>query len=288
MYSAVKDTIFSPDFSLNFKGNLRVYKQPIVMGIINSTPDSFYLESRVDSTKNLLSRVEQMINEGVEIIDIGGYSSRPGAAHISINEEIDRVSSLIQNVKSEFPDCLISIDTFRAEVAEIAISAGADMINDISGGQADIEMFNIAAKNSVPICLMHLKGTPQNMHLSTDYNNLISDLLSYFSTQIKLAKQAGIKDIIIDPGFGFSKTLDQNYQLVNMLEQFKLFNLPILIGVSRKSMLYKLLESTPQEALNATTALHMLTLMKGAKLLRVHDVKAAYETIQIFSKSNSY
>ena len=283
----MKDTIFSPNFSLNFKGNLRVYKHPIVMGIINTTPDSFYTESRQTTEADILETVSTMIDEGVDIIDIGGYSSRPGADNISTEEELSRVLLPIKRIKSNFPDLIISIDTFRSEVAEQAIFSGADMINDISGGHADQNMLNIAAQYQSPICLMHMKGTPQNMQNKTDYNHLISDLIFYFSTQIKTARAIGISDIIIDPGLGFSKNLDQNYEVVNHLSQLAILDCPILVGASRKSMLTKLLDIRPDQALNATTAINVIALLNGSKILRVHDVKAAKEAVKIVSKTLS-
>ncbi len=255
------------------------------MGIINSTPDSFYAESRKASIQNILSTTEEMINDGADIIDIGGYSSRPGAQHISTEEEIDRVIPSIKAIKSTFPDTIVSIDTFRSEVANAAILAGADMINDISGGISDPDIFNIAANHKAPVCIMHMRGTPQNMQSQTQYDYLLSDLILFFSRQVNLAKNAGVNDIIIDPGFGFSKTTDQNYELLNSLKQLKIINLPLLVGISRKSMLYKFLEIVPEEALNATTTANVIALINGANILRVHDVKPAKEAIQILSKT---
>ena len=254
------------------------------MGIINVTPDSFYAESRNHNIEQVVRSAEQMISEGADILDIGGYSSRPGAKDISTHEEINRLIPAIGQIKTKFPNQIISVDTFRPAVAEQAILAGADMINDISGGRADEDIFKIAATHQTPICIMHMKGTPQNMQTHTNYNQIITELITYFSEQINRAKAAGVKDIIIDLGFGFSKTLDQNYQLIKALPQFQLFDLPILTGISRKSMLYKLLEIKPEEALNATTALHMSTLINGSSILRVHDVKPAVETIKVFNK----
>ncbi len=280
----MKDTTFSSNFSLNFKGILRVYKHPIVMGIINATPDSFYDKSRHQSLKSSINTARQMIIEGAEILDIGGYSSRPGAEHISESEETTRVIPIIESIKSEFPNQIVSIDTFRTSVAAEAINAGADMINDISGGFDNPEIYELSAKNKTPYVMMHMKGNPQNMQFKAQYNNLFSELIHYFSTQIDVARKFGLKDIIIDPGIGFSKTVDQNYQLIKDLHNFSILNCPLLIGISRKSLINKLLDITPKEALNATTSLNTVSLMNGANILRVHDVKEAVEAVKIFSK----
>lgn len=254
------------------------------MGIINTTPDSFFDRSRKNSAVEIISQVSKFITEGVTIIDIGGYSSRPGAKHISEAEELQRVLPAIQAIRSEFPEVLISIDTFRANVADKALHEGANIINDISGGKADPNIFKISAKHKAPFIMMHMKGTPQNMQNNTDYTHLIKELISFFSTQVKLAKSLGVKDIIIDPGLGFSKTLDQNYEIIAKLDLFKALQLPILIGASRKSMLYKLLNCDASESLNATSIINTISLMNGANILRVHDVKEAVEAQIISSK----
>ena len=251
------------------------------MGIINVTPDSFYENSRFQNSEIILNRVSQMILEGVDMVDIGGYSSRPGAVDISVDEEIGRVVPVIALIHKTYPDLLISIDTFRSRVASEALKVGASIINDISGGAQDEEIFKVAAENSAPYILMHMKGTPQNMVSLANYENLINEIVLYFSTQIEKAKKAGIKDIILDPGFGFSKTIDQNFKLLTQLEQLNLFNLPLLVGVSRKSMIYKTLGISPEESLNGTTVLNTIALMKGASILRVHDVKEAKQTIRL-------
>jgi dihydropteroate synthase len=222
-----------------------------------------------------------MLTEGATILDIGGYSSRPGAKDISNQEEIDRIAPVIEAVSGAFPDAIISIDTFRSEVANIALDAGAGIINDISGGRQDEAIFKIAAQHQAPYILMHMRGTPQNMQDKVEYTDLIKDIQAYFSNRISSARSAGVKDIIIDPGFGFSKTVEQNFALMKQLEMLHLHNAPLLVGISRKSMIYKKLESSAQEALNGTTALNMYALTKGACFLRVHDVKEAKETIRL-------
>lgn len=252
---------------------------------MNLTPDSFYEGSRLKLNKdNVLGRAQQMINDGADILDIGGYSSRPGAANISIEEEIQRIEDPIQWISEEFPEIIISVDTFRSEVARRGIEAGAHMVNDISGGSLDPKMYKTISELSVPYIIMHMQGTPQNMQGKTDYENILQEILNYFSEKLHIIKEFGIKDVIIDPGFGFAKTLEQNYFLLKNLELFDMINLPILVGLSRKSMIYKLLEVEPSEALNGTTALNMVALIKGANILRVHDVKEANETRKLFKQ----
>lgn len=254
------------------------------MGIINTTPDSFYQNSRFQDSDSLMNQVSKMMNEGVDIIDVGGYSSRPGATDISVDEEISRAIPAIKKIHEKFPDLLISIDTFRSVVASEALRAGASIINDISGGVQDDAIFNVAADFNAPYILMHMQGTPQTMSSQTNYENLMKDILFYFSNQIAKAKAVGIKDLILDPGFGFSKTIEQNFELLNNLNQLKLFNLPILAGLSRKSTIYKTLNISSEESLNGTTVMNTIALMKGASILRVHDVKEAKQAIQLVSK----
>ncbi len=280
----MKDTLFSSKLRFNTKGILREFPNPIVMGILNATPDSFYGDSRVNNLEAALNKAEQMINEGASIIDIGGYSSRPGAAEVSEKEEIKRTADLIAKIKSTHPETLISIDTFRSKVAQEAINNGADLINDISGGQLDPKIFDIAAQNKCPYILMHMRGTPETMMEMCQYDHLINDIILYFSKQVRKAQNAGIMDIIIDPGFGFSKTLEQNYELLDQMNLLGVIGKPILAGVSRKSMIYRTLNSSPEESLNGTTALNMVALQKGARILRVHDVKAASEAIILHQK----
>jgi dihydropteroate synthase len=257
------------------------------MAILNVTPDSFYKESRGNTNELIFNKANEFIKLSADIIDIGGYSSRPGAIDISTEVETNRVLNGIKIVKSICKKTLISVDTFRAEVAEIAIKNGANIINDISGGQGNSDIYKIAAKHSAPYIMMHMRGTPQNMHDLTSYENLLPDLIKYFSEHINLAQEKGVNDIIIDPGLGFSKTLEQNYEIVRNISLLNVLNKPILIGASRKSMLYKLLKTIPEEALNATTCINTVALMNGASILRVHDVKEAKEVVEVINKLTS-
>jgi dihydropteroate synthase len=255
------------------------------MGILNLTPDSFFEGSRVpDKENSWLYEAEKKIKEGADFLDLGGYSTRPGAAHISVEDEINRVLPALKAIKKHFPDTLLSIDTFRAEVADAAVAEGADLINDISAGNLDEDMLPLVAKLGVPYIAMHLKGTPQTMQSETDYKELLPEILSYFSAKIEQFKKLGIKDVIIDPGFGFAKTREQNFEVLRNLKSFQQLGLPMLAGLSRKSMIYKTLETSAEEALNGTTALNMFALTQGANILRVHDVKEAKETIQLFEQ----
>ena len=272
--------------TLNCRGRLVDLSTPKIMGIINATPDSFYSKSRVATSNDLKIRIEQMIEDGVDIIDIGAYSSRPNAEHISQEEELNRLLPLVEFIKKEYPNLLVSIDTFRAKVADECIQRGAELINDISGGQIEDELLEVIANKEVPYILMHMRGTPQTMMQYTQYEHLANELLLYFSKGIQKAKKAGIKDVIIDPGFGFSKTLEQNYQLLNNLELLNSLEAPLLIGISRKSMISKALNTTAEKSLNGTTALHMIALSKGAKILRVHDVKEAVECVKLHQLLN--
>ncbi len=259
------------------------------MGIINLTPDSFYDGGKYSGEQAILGQVEKMLNDGVTFIDIGAYSSRPGANHVPEAEELKRLLPILQSILKNFPDALISIDTFRSKVASESLQLGAAIINDISAANLDVEMLNVIARHQVPYIVMHLKGTPQSMQKRVVYDDLLKDLLFYFSEKINNATSKKINDIIIDPGFGFAKTTAQNYILLNHLDLFQTFKVPILIGLSRKSMVYKILRSTPKEALNGTTALHTVALLKGANILRVHDVKEAHECIKLINelKANS-
>ncbi|WP_198514254.1 dihydropteroate synthase [Algoriphagus formosus] len=283
--STIEDKLFPQKITLQIKGRLILWDETQIMGVMNLTPDSFYEGSRLKLNKEeVLGRAQQMINDGADILDIGGYSSRPGAANISIEEEIQRIEDPIHWISEEFPEIIISVDTFRSEVARRGIEAGAHMINDISGGSLDPNMYETISELSVPYIIMHMQGTPQNMQGKTDYENILREILNYFSEKLHIIREFGIKDVIIDPGFGFAKTLEQNYFLLKNLELFDMINLPILVGLSRKSMIYKLLEVEPSEALNGTTALNMVALMKGANILRVHDVKEANETRKLFKQ----
>ena len=283
--STIEDKLFPQKITLQIKGRLILWDEPQIMGVMNLTPDSFYEGSRLKLNKEeVLGRAQQMITDGADILDIGGYSSRPGAANISIEEEIQRIEDPIHWISEEFPEIIISVDTFRSEVARRGIEAGAHMVNDISGGSLDPNMYKTISELSVPYIIMHMQGTPQNMQGKTDYENILREILNYFSEKLHIIREFGIKDVIIDPGFGFAKTLEQNYFLLKNLELFDMINLPILVGLSRKSMIYKLLEVEPSEALNGTTALNMVALMKGANILRVHDVKEANETRKLFKQ----
>lgn len=268
--------------TINCKGTLIDLSTAKVMGILNLTPDSFYDGGALKTDATLLSQAEKMLTEGATFLDIGGYSSRPGATDISVAEEINRVIPAIELVLKNFPETLISIDTFRSEVAQKAIESGAAIINDISAGTVDEAMLSKVAQLQVPYIMMHMRGTPQTMQSLTDYENVTLDVLHYFSERIAAARALGINDIIADPGFGFAKTIPQNFELLNNLELFKNLNVPLLIGISRKGMIYKTLNITPQEALNGTTSLNSIALLNGANILRVHDVKEAIEVVNLF------
>lgn len=271
-------------YTINVKGKLLDLSEPQVMGILNVTPDSFFDGSRKQTEDEIRSRVEQIVSEGGSMIDIGAYSSRPGAADVSATEEMDRLRKGMKILREVAPDIPVSVDTFRADVAKMSIEElGADIINDISGGELDKEMFKTVAHLKAPYILMHMKGTPQTMQQAPHYDDLMKEILLYFAEKVQQLRDFGQKDIILDPGFGFAKTLDHNYELMNHMEELKIFELPILSGVSRKSMIYKLLGNTPQDALNGTTVLNTISLMKGASILRVHDVKEAVEVVKIVS-----
>ena len=267
--------------TLNCKGQLIDLKTPKVMGILNVTPDSFYDGGRFKNEKSVLTQVEKLLDEGATFIDIGAYSSRPGADFVSKEEELKRLIPIITSVVNNFPKSLISVDSFRSDVIKTAVEAGAAMVNDISGGQQDPLMFETVGALGVPYIMMHMRGTPKTMQQMTEYSDVIKEVYTYFSERIQLARAHQIKDIILDLGFGFSKTLEQNFELLKMLDYFKNLNLPILAGISRKSMVYKTLNTNANQALNGSTALHMVALQKGAKLLRVHDVKEALECIHL-------
>ncbi len=251
------------------------------MGILNCTPDSFYDGGKYRNNDSILKQTEKMLNDGATFIDVGGYSSRPGAEHVTEEEEIKRMLPLTELLLKHFPDIILSIDTFRSKVAAACLDAGAAMINDISAGKLDDQMLPTVAKHRVPYIIMHMKGTPQTMQQQTTYNDLLVDIISYFSERINAAKALGIVDIVIDPGFGFAKTLEQNYEVLQKLGLFKNLEHPLLIGLSRKSMIYKVLKTDAKNALNGTTALNMAAIMNGANILRVHDVKEAYECVKL-------
>ncbi len=256
---------------------------PLVMGIINVTPDSFYRSSRAIDESLVISTAEKMIADGAGLLDVGGYSSRPGASDIPIDMEINRVIPAIKILKDRFPKTVLSIDTFRSKVAEVAINAGADVINDISGGELDSKMFDLVIESKTPFIMMHMKGSPQTMNSLANYDNIILEITDYFKSKIDYLKERGHNDIILDPGFGFAKTIDQNFELLKGLANFKVFELPLLVGLSRKSVIYKSLGILPDNALNGTTALNMIALQNGASILRVHDVKEAVEATKLFN-----
>lgn len=265
--------------TINCKGLLIDLTSPKVMGILNLTPDSFYDGGKYRNEDDILLQTEKMLVEGATFIDVGAYSSRPGAKHISEEEELQRIVPIIKKLVAKFPNIILSIDTFRSEVAKKCIAAGAAIINDISAGEMDSNMMKTVGVLGVPYIMMHIKGTPQNMQKNPEYANVTQEVLYYFSEKIALARSFGINDVIIDPGFGFGKTMEHNFQLLNELTLLKNIELPLLIGLSRKSMIYKTLDSNAQNALNGSTALHAISLAKGAAILRVHDVKEARECI---------
>lgn len=278
---------FEP-YSLNIGGGLKEIDRPLIMGILNTTPDSFYAGSRCNDDEQIRRRVHQIVSEGADIIDIGGYSSRPMADDISPEEEINRLEKGLRIIHEEAPDAIISVDTFRANVAEYCVKEhGVHIVNDISAGQLDNRMLQTIGKLKVPYIMMHMRGNPHTMATLTDYGDLVADMLRFFGEKVKEAAYAGICDLIIDPGFGFSKTLQQNYELLGKLELFQELHLPVLVGVSRKSMIYKLFGTSPEEALNGTTAIHAIALLKGASILRVHDVRQAVETARIADASEN-
>ncbi len=280
----MQNNAFYTNKTLNVRGRLVDLRVARVMGILNVTPDSFFDGGKFIGAKEVLEQAGKMLTAGADLIDVGGYSSRPGAADISEEEEMARVLPAIQILAKNFPDAIICIDTFRSRVARLAVEAGASMINDISGGEQDNAMFEIVASMEVPYILMHMQGTPQTMVTLAQYDNLVKDIIDYFHKKISLLHQLGVKDVIIDPGFGFAKTAEQSFELLHHLDYFKSLGLPILVGLSRKSMIWKKLGTNPEDALNGTTVLNTIALMKGANILRVHDVKEAVECINLVKK----
>lgn len=273
-------------YTINVSGRLIDLAEPHIMGILNITPDSFYSDSRKLTEESIRLQVRKIVDEGGQMIDLGAYSSRPGADEVSVSEEMERLRKGMKVLREEAPGIPVSIDTFRADVAKMCVEElGADIINDISGGELDSNMFSTVARLGVPYVLMHMKGTPQNMQQEAHYENLMKEIMLYFAEKVQRLRDLGQKDIILDPGYGFAKTIDHNYELLQHQEMLKIFDLPILVGLSRKSMVYNLLESTPQQALNGTSVLHTLALLRGANILRVHDVKACAEVIKIVQKT---
>lgn len=276
--------------TINIKGTLVSLQSPLVMGILNITPDSFYAGSRKQTETEINERIETILKEEGQIIDIGGYSSRPNAAEVSPEEEMERLAFALKILNKHYPDAIVSVDTFRAGVARRCVEEfGVAIINDIAAGELDAEMFRTVADLRVPYIMMHMRGTPQTMQQFTGYDNLIPDIRKYFAGKVYELERLGVNDIILDPGFGFSKTLEQNNQLMHHLKDFEIFGLPLLVGISRKAMIYKYLHTTPAESLNGTSVLNTIALMNGADILRVHDVKEAVEVVKIVSNySNTW
>src|SRR5690554_5960190 len=270
--------------SINCKGKLLAFDRPRIMGILNITPNSFFDGGKHQQLTSGLQQAGKLLSEGADILDIGAYSTQPSAPFVSEEEELQRMLPFVRAISKEFPEAIVSIDTFRSEVARQSLEEGAHIINDVSGGKLDNKMFETVGRYRAPYILMHMKGTPQTMQQFTQYADLVQEMIDYFSEQIALARQAGIVDVIIDPGFGFSKTLDQNYELLSKLDLFQSLEVPVLSALSRKSMIYKFFETTPQEALNGTSVLNTISLIKGANLLRVHDVREAVECVELYMK----
>ncbi|HAT63700.1 MAG TPA: dihydropteroate synthase [Flavobacteriaceae bacterium] len=267
--------------NLNCKGTLINITTPKVMGILNITPDSFYDGGNLTNERLILAQAEKMLKQGATLLDIGGHSSRPGANEVSEKEELQRVVPAIEAILKQFPEALISIDTFRSEIVKKSVEAGAVMVNDISAGNLDSNMMKTVAQLKVPYVMMHMKGNPKTMVSLSEYKNVTKEVLFYFSEKLAEARTLGMNDVIVDPGFGFAKTRHHNFELLNHLELFTSLEVPLLVGISRKSMIYKTLQTTPKEALNGTTALHSIALLKGASILRVHDVKEAIECVTL-------
>ena len=278
-------TLFSRNLSLNLNARILDLSTPRIMGIINATPDSFYQGRRLPEPFRAVEMAREMFDQGADMVDVGAVSSRPGAEEISETEELNRLSPVIDALRNELPESTISVDTWRSGVAkEIHQRFGIDMVNDISAGQLDPAMFRTMAELGIPYVMMHMQGIPENMQDEPVYQNLVDDLLQFFGERIYKLRKLGLNDIVVDPGFGFGKTLEQNYDLLLELGSFRMLELPLMVGISRKSMIYKVLDSDPQQALNGTTAAHMAALLNGASILRVHDVKAAVETVKIFQQ----
>jgi dihydropteroate synthase len=283
--SKTEDKLFPLKNTLQIKGQLFLIDKPLIMGILNLTPDSFFSGSRSETSKEMLIlKASQMIQEGADILDLGGYSTRPGASEVTEEEEIKRVIPAVEWIAEAFPSVLISVDTFRSNVARASVLAGAHLVNDISAGNLDSKMLEIVGQLDVPYIAMHMRGNPKTMLEKTNYSDILVEIMNYFSEKVASCKANGIKDIIVDPGFGFAKTVEQNFKILRNLEYFLALSLPILVGVSRKSMIYKTLGISPEEALNGSTALHMYALCKGANILRVHDITEAKETLNLYKQ----
>ena len=273
--------------NINCNGNLIDLSTPKVMGILNVTPNSFYDGGKHKEINSIIHQVDKMLSEGADFIDIGAYSSKPSTEFVSEEEEIKRLVPIVKSLVETFPNIILSVDTFRAQVAKASVENGVAMVNDIAAGLLDDKMLETVAALKVPYIMMHMRGNPQTMQSLTNYNDIVKEMIFYFSERIQKARSSGISDIIIDPGFGFAKTLEQNYEVLHKMELFSMLELPLLAGISRKSMIYKVLEKTPQEALNGTSVLNTIALQKGAKILRVHDVKEAMECVKLYNKLNS-
>lgn len=278
---AAKDKGFYSKKTLNLNGKIIDLNTPAIMGILNLTPDSFYDGGRLAREDQILGQSEKFLNAGVDILDIGGYSTRPGAKDISPEEEWQRLVPALGIIRKNFPEIPVSVDTFRANIARQSMEYGASMINDVSGGTLDSKMFDTISELQVPYVLMHMKGTPRTMQSGTQYDDVIREVLTELEKKLSNLTNRGVNDVILDVGFGFAKTVDQNYELLRRLDAFRIFNIPLLVGISRKSMIWRLLDITPEEALNGTTALHMVALIKGVSILRVHDVKEAKQVVDL-------
>ncbi|GIV43566.1 MAG: dihydropteroate synthase [Bacteroidia bacterium] len=278
---SAKDNFFYTKYTMNCGGRLISFDKALIMGIINLTPDSFYEKSRQSSELSALKQAEKMLNDGADILDLGAVSTRPGSVEISEEEELKRLLPALKSIRKSFPECIISVDTWRSEIAKAAVNEGADIINDISGGTMDANMFETIAQFKVPYILMHIQGTPQTMQQNPTYNDVVNEVIDFLAERIQKLRLLGVADIIVDPGFGFGKTPEHNFTLLKHLEQFAILDCPILVGVSRKSMITKTLNIIANEALNGTTVLNTIALMKGAKILRVHDVKEAVEAVKL-------
>jgi dihydropteroate synthase len=282
----MQNNVFSTRKTLNLRGELIDLHIPKVMGILNVTPDSFYDGGRFSEEEAMLTQVGKMIQEGADFVDIGGYSTRPGAREVTESEELSRVLPVIDKIKTRYPGVMLSVDTFRSSVAQKAVAAGAAIINDVSGGQADEKMFEVVARAGVPYILMHMRGTPQTMTGLTRYDNLLKEIMDFFYPKITQLHRLGVPDVIVDPGFGFAKTPRQGFELLRSLDFFAALDCPLMVGLSRKSMIWKTLGTTPANALNGSTVLNTIALSKGASILRVHDVREAVETRQLFLEVN--
>jgi dihydropteroate synthase len=282
-----KDTFFCPKMTLNCRGKIKNLSTPLVMGILNIAPDSFYDGGRYTDIHSMLNKAASMVSEGADIIDVGAASTRPGAALIDPTNEINKLRPALKHLNREFPDTIISVDTYHSSTVAMAIDEGAHMINDISAGSFDPQMFATIAAYNIPYIIMHIQGTPETMQLNPSYDNIINDMVGYFSRKIIELNNLGVHDVIIDPGFGFGKTLEHNYHILSEMDFLRMFERPILVGLSRKSMINRVLSINPEKALNGTTVLNTIALMKGADILRVHDVKEARETIKIMGMINA-